>query len=498
MKATGNCEVAIIGGGPAGLAGAVAMSACGMDVCLVDEQPRLGGQIYRQPPVGFRVDSWLAGRIYDRGRALLASTERLSGLRHIAPATVWGIFPVATRRARTGFHILLDDNGALGRIAARHVLLATGCYEAPVPFPGWHLPGVMSAGGIQTLLKSQRVAAGTNVVLAGTHPLLLVAASQLLAAGMRVAAVVFTQPLSAVWRVLGSPVAALSGLHQALHAMHSLVSLRRARVPIMFGRVVVEAFGADAVEGVRVRPTDFQGDDAVIPCDAVGMCYGFLACSELARQAGARSTWEEGSGWVVDADEIMCSSVPGLSVAGELIGVAGAEAAACSGEIAGLGIAADAGHLTTASAQKQSAHARRRLERIRRFARLLRQLTAPDPALLQRLVAHDTLICRCEDVTVGAVSDALLADGSLTSASSVKLLTRTGMGVCQGRMCEISVRRLIARHRRCDLGQVGGYVPRLPAKPVPLGLLAADPGALDIEPDPLVAGNATMRAPTGY
>src|SRR6185437_10364198 len=88
-----SCEVAIVGGGPAGLAAAAAMKACGLDVCLIDEQPRLGGQIYRQPPEGFRVDSWLTGRVYRRGKALLERVERLADLRRVAPATVWGLFP---------------------------------------------------------------------------------------------------------------------------------------------------------------------------------------------------------------------------------------------------------------------------------------------------------------------------------------------------------------------------------------------------------------------
>ncbi|MGH8300177.1 MAG: NAD(P)-binding protein, partial [Steroidobacteraceae bacterium] len=154
-----SCEVAIVGGGPAGLAAAAAMKACGLDVWLIDEQPRLGGQIYRQPPADFQVDSWLTGRIYERGKALLERVERFADLRRVAPATVCGLFP-AESIAEGGCHrILYERDGKLGRLEAPHVLLATGCYEMPVPFPGWQLPGVMSVGGIQTLLKSQRVAA---------------------------------------------------------------------------------------------------------------------------------------------------------------------------------------------------------------------------------------------------------------------------------------------------------------------------------------------------
>lgn len=468
-----SCEVAIIGGGPAGLAAAAAMKACGLDVCLIDEQPRLGGQIYRQPPAGFRVESWLGGRIYQRGKALLERVEHLPDLRHVAPATVWALFPAESMAEGGGHRILYERDGTLGRLAARHVLLATGCYELPVPFPGWHLPGVMSAGAIQTLLKSQRVAAGGKVVLAGSHPLLLVAADQLLGAGVQVAAVVLSQSLATAARVLRSPASLLGGFGQLIHARHCLSRLRRARVPLMLGHVVAEALGADAVEAVRICRSDLRGEPRTLECDAVGICYGFLASSELARQVGARSLWEPGSGWVVETDALMRSSVPAVSVAGELVGVAGAEAAALSGEIAGLGIAVDCRRLAPDAALPRARVLRRRLDRLQRFARLLAELSSPAPQLLQRLATPATLLCRCEDVTVGELSAALQRDPGIASASAAKLLTRVGMGTCQGRMCETAVRRLIGNNRGSALSAIPGYVPRAPVKPVRLAALAA-------------------------
>lgn len=470
-----SCEVAIIGGGPAGLAAAAAMQACGLDVWLIDEQPRLGGQIYRQPPAGFRVDSWLSGRIYRRGKALLERVERLADLTRVAPATVWGLFP-AESIPGGGHRILYERDGKMGRLEAAHVLLATGCYEMPIPFPGWHLPGVMSAGGIQTLLKSQRVAAGSKVILAGSHPLLLVAADQLVGAGVHVAAVVLSQSLAAVARALRSPRSLLGGFGQLRHAASCLSRLRRARVPLLLGHIVTEALGADAVEAVRIRRSDLRGGSREVPCDALGICYGFLASSELARQAGARSQWQSGSGWVVAADEFMRSSVRGVSVAGELIGVAGAEAAAISGEIAGLGIAVDCRRLDPDAALSRARVLHRRLGKIRLFARHLATLSSPAPQLLQRLATPATLLCRCEDITVGDLAAALQREPGIASASSAKLLTRVGMGACQGRMCETAVRRLIAGSRDSALSLIAGYVPRVPVKPVRLEAIAAQAG----------------------
>jgi NADPH-dependent 2,4-dienoyl-CoA reductase/sulfur reductase-like enzyme len=473
LIANERCDLAIVGAGPAGLAAALVATECGLDVRLLDEQPRLGGQIYRQPPEGFRVDSWLAGRVYRRGRALLKRVETLRGLRHVPEATVWGLFSAEPAAGESRHRVCFERAGELSALDARYVLLASGCYEMPVPFPGWHLPGVMSVGAIQTLLKSQRVAAGRNVILAGSHPLLLIAADQLLEAGVRVSAVIFSQPPGALTRMLASPLSLIGALPQLLNGARCVRRIRRAGVPLLSGHVVTEALGSDTVEAVRVCPSGQHGESQVIACDTVGLCYGFLASTELARQAGARCAWETGSGWVVRTDEFMRSSIPNIRVAGELIGVAGAEAAALSGEIAALGIVSDAGHLNAGAASIRSRQLRRRLKRLRTFAARLAEVASPPPELLRRLASPETLVCRCEEVTVGTITDALRADPSIGSASTAKLLTRVGMGMCQGRMCEHAVRRLLGESRGRLLRDIPGFVPRPPVKPIPLAALAA-------------------------
>jgi thioredoxin reductase len=497
---TENYDVAIIGGGPAGAAAAIATHSAHLSTCLIDEQPRLGGQIYRQPPAGYEVDSWLADGSYAEGKSLIARAERLDGLRHIAPATVCALFPArpagneANDSAQSRLHIVFHDNHRLGRVAARSVLLATGCYEMPVPFPGWHLPGVMGAGGIQTLLKSQRVAAGSNILLAGSHPLLFVVAEQLLAADIRIAGIALAQQWWSAAALLRSPLVAWTGRGHLVHTLKTLASLRRAGIPIFFGETVVEALGQAELEAVRLRDPNGKGKGRVLACDALGISYGFLPSSELARQAGAHHAGLPGGGWVIAADEFMRSSVAGLYVAGELTGVAGAAAAALSGEIAGIGIAMDSGRVSAGAAHERTRHLSKRLAEVRRFAAVLARLTEPTPRFLAALADRSTLLCRCEDVTVGQMQDALDADPQLASASSAKLRTRTGMGFCQGRMCELSVRRLLAARRNCRIEEVPGYTIRPPVKPLPIGVLAGDPGALDIDPSSASAGATPVPA----
>ena len=480
----GKHDLAIIGGGPAGMAAAVVAERYGMKTCLIDEQPRMGGQIYRQPPRAFSVSGWLPGATYAKGKALIERAQALSSINHIAPATVWGCFR-ANPAAGAMHDVVFHDDQTAGRVSARHVLIATGCYEAPVAFPGWQLPGVMSAGAIQTLLKSQRVAAGRRIVLAGSHPLLFVVAQQLLAAKIEIAAVVFTQPWGAVWQLMRALGTALTGARQLLNTAMTFAALRRAAVPVFYGHAVVEALGVRALDTVRIRCLS-TGSSQQMNCDALGVCYGFLPSSELARQCGATHRWASEGGWVTQTDEFLRTSISGILVAGELTGVAGAEAAAVSGEIAATGIAIDQGRAALDEVKSHLRSLQRRLGRLRRFAALLSTLSTPDEDLLDTLTQRSTLICRCEDIVCGQIEDAVRADSGISSASTLKLLTRAGMGFCQGRMCEINVRRIIAKERHIALAQVPGFVTRPPVKPIPIALLASLPEALSIEPNTLM------------
>jgi thioredoxin reductase len=478
-------DFAIIGGGPAGMAAAVIAERYGMKTCLLDEQPRMGGQIYRQPPREFSVSSWLPGAKYAKGKKLIERAQALSTVEHIPRATVWGCFRSSDGGDGALHDVLFHDDQTAGRVSARHVVIATGCYEVPVAFPGWQLPGVMSAGAIQTLLKSQRVAAGRSIVLAGSHPLLLVVAQQLVAAKVEIAAVMFAQPLSAVWHLFRALRTALTGSRQLLDAAMTLAALRRAAVPVFYGHVVDEALGARGLEAIRVRCLS-NGTSRQIECDALGVCYGFLPSSELARQCGAKHRCASEGGWVTQTDEFLRTDIRGILVAGELTGVAGADAAAVSGEIAATAAAIDQGRVALSEIKLHMRSLQRRLRRLRRFAALLAKMSTLEAGVLESFAERSTLICRCEDISCGEIQDAVRANSGVSSASTVKLLTRAGMGFCQGRMCEINVRRILAKERNVPLAQVPGYVTRPPVKPITVALLASYPDALSIEPNELL------------
>ncbi len=442
-------DVAIIGGGPAGQAAALALAGHDVSVAVIDEQSRPGGQILRQPPQ--RTAVWLPGRSYDALKHQLARFEALDRVTWLGGRSVLDCQPG---------RLLTHGPHGTQAIIAHHILIAAGCQDLAVPLPGWTLPGVYAAGGIQALLKSQHILAGERILLAGTHPLQLVIAEQIVRAGGCVAAVLFAQPQRAMLApLLNAPATAARRARDLLTGGSAMRTLRAAGVPIHFGTGLTRITGTDEVEAAETTA-------GTIACDAVGLCYGFVPQSALPRMAGAQMVAAGPvGGWRAKHDDWMRAATPGIHVAGEVTGVAGAEAARASGTIAGLGIALDLGLLTPAAAETAARPARLALARHRAFAALLDAIA--DPRRYLPAPQRDTLICRCEDVPLAPIAQAI-ATGA--SANAVKLATRCGMGLCQGRNCEPTLLRLLA-----DAGRPAdpGFTARFPARPVTIGDLLA-------------------------
>lgn len=471
-------DVAIVGVGPAGLAAAQIVREHGLSVVIIDEQMRAGGQILRQPPRGFRVEKWLNGRLYARPKSVLETMDERDDVDWRMGATVLGIMRRSGFRPQAGGHDLWI-RGASGCyvLAARAVLLAPGCYERPLAFPGWTLPGVMGAGAIQGFLKSQQFVPGERFVLAGSHPLQLVVADQLVSAGAEVAAVIFTQRLGRVALAWRHALAVLQHGPQLFETARIVARLRRAGVPLCFGSTIVEAHGERVLERVVHAPVSASGEidrarARTIECDRLGVCHGFLASSELARQAGASVHWREHEGgWVVDHDRWFESSVAKLFVAGEIAGVAGADAAVEKGRVAAIGVLRALGAVSEGAAERLARIPRRRLARISRFAAMLSELSRPPERLAQTVMTEDSILCRCESIQRGTFERFLQEHPHIRSLDAAKLVSRVGMGLCQGRLCADNAAHLLAATRKLDMKEVAPFRAQAPVKPVPLEAL---------------------------
>ncbi|WP_323379391.1 NAD(P)/FAD-dependent oxidoreductase [Streptomyces durbertensis] len=469
-------DLAVIGAGPAGLAGAVTAEELGLSVCLLDSSPQPGGQFYRHPAPALRAarpealhHDWPAfAALRDR---LAAGTVRVRAAHH-----VWTVERLAgpDGEGRWRLHALAGaDGGRPVRIRARALLLATGAAERQLPFPGWTLPGVVSAGGAQAMLKSGLVLPGRRVVVAGSGPLLLAVAATLVEAGAHVPLLVEASGYLDYARHPGVLAAAPGKLlegaaHAAALLAHRVRPLTRHAITRVHG--TSEGSGAEVrVNAVTVSALDrdwrpLPGSERRVACDAVAVGHGLVPHLDLATGLGCavRTTPDGASALVLDAGQQ--TSVPGVWSAGETGGVGGARLARIEGELAALAIVSRlrGRPRATAARARRLARARRRL---RAFAEAMAAVHAPGPGWSHWL-EDTTEVCRCEEVTAGCVRAAVDGLGA-RDTRSVKLLTRAGMGWCQGRVCGGAVARLT--------GSPPGPDRRPLATPVTLAALAATP-----------------------
>jgi D-hydroxyproline dehydrogenase subunit alpha len=383
------CDVLVVGAGPAGIAAASVAAESGCRVCLLDDNAAAGGQIWR----GYEAHS--EGQPH--GRTFTRWRQRMSG-------TSIEIRFAARVVAQPAAGILRVEGDCYGTdIHYERLVLATGARERFLPFPGWTLPGVMGAGGLQAMVKSGLPIAGKRVVLAGSGPLLLAVAASLAKRGAHIAGIFEQAPLGHLIRLGTALLLQPDKLIEALRYKLNVLSVRYNA-----GSWVTRAHGGDRLRSVTVN---VGGSEREIACDYLGCAFHLIPNLELPRLLGCAV---DHCYVVVDARQQ--SSIPHAYCAGELTGIGGLEKALIEGEIAGL-----------SATGRSAAHLFRHRGRLLRFARRLDESFALR-AELRSLADDETFICRCEDVRRGVLT-------SLLGWREVKLQTRCGMGPCQGRIC---------------------------------------------------------------
>ncbi len=453
-------EVAVVGAGPGGLGAALSAARAGAHVTLIDGALRPGGQYFRQAAAEFRVRG--PSHHQQEGQALWEKVVA-AGVRFLPEAVVWGAFE--------GNLLALHGPQTPSALQAQAIILATGTYDRPVAFPGWTLPGVMTAGAAQVLLKHQRILPGKRILLAGTGPLQVVLAAELVRGGAEVVAVLEGARL---FRESLRHLGALWGQWQRLaEGLSSRLTLSQRGVPFRPGWGIVEAHGGDRVEAVTVARLDrdwrpVAGSEERLPCDTLCLGYGFIPANTLSRLLGARQEWRPDLGGEIPVrDSQMQTSVLGVFAVGDGAGVGGGPLALVEGEIAGIAAAARTGH-GTEGAERAIQRLSPLLERERRFQRLYAALFTPGPGLYE-WSRDDTVLCRCEEVTQADVRRAVSLGAD--SADEVKAITRCGMGDCQGRMCGHLVAHCLSRESGRPVAEVGRFRPRPPILPVPMAAL---------------------------
>lgn len=459
--------VTIVGAGAAGLAAAESALHAGAAVTLIDAAEQAGGQYHRMPPDAYaarRPDRLQHGwRAFDQRCHYVLRHPRC---RWWPRTSVWALERRDDRPPRV--HVLRGDADGVDRQRATldpdALVLAAGAHDRVLPFPGWDLPGVFTAGAAQALAKGERVVVGDRVVVAGTGPFLLPVAASLLEAGSRVLAVLEANRAATVargWSARGWELLAQAG--KAVELAGYAAGQLRHRTPYRMGQAVVEARGDGHVE--EVVTARLRADWSVVPgtartlaVDAVCVGHGFSPQLELPVSAGCALRRGPG-GEFVEVDDDQRTSRVGVYAAGEITGIAGASAARAEGAVAGW-IAADG---DPADIPK----ARRRRDRGRAFAARLAR-AHPIGAGWPGWLRPETPVCRCEGTDYSALCRAL-ADPVHAGARSVRLGTRAGLGPCQARVCGPTVAELTARLG----GEAANPHNRPIAQPIRLGELAS-------------------------
>jgi thioredoxin reductase len=465
-----SAELVIVGGGPAGLAAAIEARSLGVSACLLEERPRLGGQIYKQFAAGFSVvGPRYLGRDHREGSRLIHAVEG-SGADIRTSSVVWGIWDNRVAYVQ-------DDRDA-GVIDARCIILASGAFDRPVPFPGWTLPGVMMAGGTKALVQTQRVLPGRRILVAGSGPLILALSAELLGLGASLASVLEAAPRPSVARMLRLLVRSHGNEVLLVDAVRYWTRLLGHRVPLRYSSMIVRADGDGQVQRAVVARVDrdwrvVPGTETEMAVDTICLGYGFQASSELSRLCGCRQRYDEDNGGYVPVrDEWMRTSVPRVLSVGDGSGVGGSRIAIEEGTLAGIGAALDLGRITPDQARIRARPHRRRLRLMRSFREVLDEIYRVGPGIYE-LADAATIVCRCEDVTAGDLEGAIVEE-MVDDPNVAKGVTRAGMGLCQGRYCARQIAAIIARHSGASIDQVEPATVRPPVKPVPIGAIAEE------------------------
>ncbi len=454
-------DIAVVGAGPAGLSAALAAANAGARVVVLDEYAEPGGQFYKQLPVEFSVpDRARLGDDYTKGDALLASVKK-ADVTISNETLVWGAFEPG--------ELSITRRGEAGTVKAHKIIVASGAYERAVAFPGWDLPGVMTPGGAQTLVKNQQQLPGKRIVLAGSGPFLLPVAKTLLGAGANIAAI-FEATRPRAW--LRHAPRLWGHWDRLAEAQRYRRMLAEAGLPIQFGRIVVRAEGTESVERAIVMACDesgrpVAGTEHAEACDTLCVGYGFIPQVQVTRVLGCEHRYDAlRGGWVPVHGDDMQTSVGGVYVAGEVAGIGGAYVAMAEGWLAGLSAARELGHKVRSTALMSASRDRARR---RSFGDLVNTIFALKPGVFDP-ITDDTLICRCEEVTAGEIRASAAAWAP--HVNSVKGVTRCGMGYCQGRICGSLLAELTARVTGGSVADAGGLSVRPPLKPVRVEVLA--------------------------
>jgi NADPH-dependent 2,4-dienoyl-CoA reductase/sulfur reductase-like enzyme len=449
--------VIVVGAGAAGIRAAQALVEGGIRPVVLDEGRRDGGQIYRRQPAGFkRSYATLYGAEAERAKAIHESFDVLQVHVDYRPNTL--VWNVTSDKVWT-----VGPDGPVD-IHFDALILCTGATDRMMPVKGWQRAGTYSLGGAQVALKGQACSIGSQVVFVGSGALLYLVAAQYVKAGANVAAVLDTAPYSA--RITALPeLLAQPGI--LWNGVALTLALKRAGVTVLTGITPLEIEGDPETGVSAIVYATAKGREGRIACDAVAMGHHLRPETQLADLALCSFQFDPiVRQWLPIRDEDGRGSVAGIYLAGDGAQILGARSAEASGRLAALAALNDLGFSVS---DKEMAGLRHSVAGYQRFARGLAK-AFPWPATQASTLPDETILCRCESVTVGELRKIVDETGAVET-NRAKAFSRVGMGRCQGRYCALAAAEVIAAAANIPVEQVGRLRGQAPIKPVSIGSL---------------------------
>ncbi len=442
-------DCAIVGAGPAGMSAALTLAERGLRIAVLDRGQRAGGQIYRSASQSPLPDASVLGPDYTKGADLIARFEK-ADVTHLSGADAWHLGDDG--------RILFSQDHRTHELHCREMLLCPGAMERPMPIPGWTLPGVMTAGAAQVMLKSDATVAD-GAVFAGSGPLLYLIVAQYLRLGVPIAAVVDTTPKDNYLASVPLLPRALKQARQLAKGLGLLNEIRRSGVPVFRFASKLQVPGRETAEGLRF---DAGGKTHDIAAETVFLHHGVQPNLNMTRAMELDHMWNaQQLCWQVVTDPFGQSSVPHVSVAGDGGGIFGADGACHAGQLAALNILYRLNRITLAQRDTEAASPLAELAAMAPFRAFVDRLYRPAEAL--RLPQEDdTLVCRCEEQTRRDLRRGF--DLGARDPNALKSLTRCGMGPCQGRQCGHIVAGLLSDWRGDSAEDTGYYRLRSPQR----------------------------------
>jgi hypothetical protein len=446
-------DIIVVGAGPAGISAALEISQPGANVLLLDEQSSPGGQIYRSITKTSPERISALGLSYSEGASLV--NKLASSKVHYQPsATVWQFGDEGT--------LLYSVDGLVTQANAKHVILATGALERPVPIPGWTLPGVMTAGAAQILLKSSGVVP-EQAVIAGSGPLLYLLATQLIRAGSPPKALVETQTSSDFIAALRFLPRTFAAWKMMLKGLGLIQEIKKAGVPRYKSADNLTALGSTQVEALTF---EVKGTKYKLDCDTLLLHQGVVPNTQITRSLRLEHRWNKRQACFHPfTNGVGLTTNDTYSIIGDGRAIGGAKVAILEGQNTGAFVAASFGFQVEPDRVFKLLKI---LEKERAIRPFLDRLYQPPQEILTP--KDKTIVCRCEEVSAGDIRD--YAKIGCLGPNQTKAFGRSGMGPCQGRYCGLTVTEILASENKLSQQNVGSYRIRSPIKPVTLGEIA--------------------------